>query len=209
MNNVVFKGNKEGIVVTFNDEANLEDSIKDFKELILQQNLGAEDKSIKFFVKTGSRQLSSERLLEIKTILSKYPQIDLQSLESDVLSKDDVEEKIEESNINIETGIIRSGQKREYQGDLIFLGTLHPSAQISATGSVYILGEVSGIVQAGYPDNTSANILGNLAKVAQVRIADTFEIVADGNSEKYTDNQYAYLDDIHSISVDDIKNFKN
>ena len=109
---------------------------------------------------------------------------------------------------NVESGIVRSGQKVDYEGDLIFLGTLHRDAQVRASGSIYILGDVNGIVHAGYPDNTDAMIFGNLKDVDQLRIADVIEIVTDDNKEDFQAGKYAFIDDLHSISIDDLKNYK-
>jgi len=112
------------------------------------------------------------------------------------------------NKMTIETGIVRSGQKLEFEGDVLFLGVLHEGAKISTTGSMYILGQVEGIVQAGYPDNTSAAIFGNLENAAQLRIADVIEIITEDNADKLHNHQFAYIDEMHSISVDDLQDYK-
>ena len=64
-------------------------------------------------------------------------------------------------------------------------------------------------MQAGYPDNTDASIFGNLADVDQLRIADVIEIVTDDNRKDFQNGKFAFIDDLHSISVADLGNYKD
>lgn len=209
MSNVTLKGSKEGYVVIINDESDFQQALKDLKELILKQNIGsAEDDVIQFTIKTGNRLLTDAQIKEVKKTFTEYPQIEIKDIISEVESKLEVSKLLKANKMNIEIGIVRSGQKLEFEGDVLFLGVLHEGAQISTNGSVYILGTVNGIVQAGYPDNTSAAIFGNLKHAAQLRIADVIEIVTDDNADELHDHQFAYIDDMHSISVNDLQDYK-
>ncbi|KRO00247.1 septum site-determining protein MinC [Companilactobacillus kimchiensis] len=212
MSDIILKGDKNGFSVIIDVNANYVDAFKELKEMIMQQNVKStneDDDVINFTVKTGNRLLNTDQKAAIKELFSKYPQLYLKDIESDVESKIAVEKMFNKTKTNIESGIVRSGQKLDYEGDLIFLGTLHRDAQICTTGSVYILGEVNGIVQAGYPNNTGATIFGNLKDVDQIRIADVIEIVTDDNRDDFKNGSFAFIDDLHSISVDNLKNYKN
>lgn len=209
MSDVTLKGGKDGFIVVIDDSCDFEDAMSKLKNLIVEQTIGTdEDDVIQFTVKTGNRLFDEDQNKRVKEIFGKYPQIELLKIESNVVLKEDAEKEIEDNKINIETGIVRSGQKREYSGDLIFLGTLHDGAQISTDGSIYVIGEVHGIVQAGYPDNTNAAIIGNLNGAAQYRIADVVEIVTEDNQDKFKNFKFAHIDDLHTISVEDLKNYK-
>ncbi|MQS88340.1 septum site-determining protein MinC [Companilactobacillus mishanensis] len=209
MSSITLKGSKEGFSVIVDDSADFDEAISDLKNMIVEQTIGTdEDDVIRFAIKTGNRLFDKEQIKKIKSVFGKYPQIELTSVDADVQPKSEAAQIIEDNKVNIETGIVRSGQKKDFKGDLIFLGTLHEGAQITTTGSIYILGEVHGIVHAGFPDDTSAAILGNLEGATQVRIADVVEIVTEDNADKYSNRKYAHIDDLHSISVDDIQNFK-
>ncbi|MFC6323452.1 septum site-determining protein MinC [Companilactobacillus baiquanensis] len=209
MSNVTLKGSKDGYVMTINDQGDFSNSLKELKKLIANQNVGSsEEEVIQFTIKTGNRLLTDDQIKKLKTSFSEYPQIEIKSIDSDVEDKSVIEKLIKASQINVEAGIVRSGQKLEYDGDLLFLGTLHDGAHISATGSIFIIGDVHGIVQAGYPDNTGAAICGNLSGAAQFRIADVIEIVTEDNSEKFKNNSFAYLDDLHTINVEDMQNYR-
>lgn len=209
MSDVTLKGSKDGFSVIINDDCNFEDAMSQLKNLIVEQTIGtSEDDKVQFNVKTGNRLFNDEQVDRVKKIFAKYPQIQLNEISSNVMLKSESEKLVAETKVNVETGIVRSGQKREYQGDLIFLGTLHEGAQISTNGSIYVVGQVHGIVQAGFPDNTNAAIIGNLNGAAQYRIADVVEIVTDDNEKKFTNYKFAHIDDLHTISVEDLSNFK-
>lgn len=212
MRDIILKGDKNGFSVIMDDKANYVNAFRKLREMIMQQNVEStneNDDVIYFTVKTGHRLLTEAQKQDIREFFDKYPQLELKDIESDVEDKVKVEEILNANKVNVESGIVRSGQKLDYTGDLIFLGTLHRDAQICTTGSIYILGEVNGIVQAGYPDNTNAAIFGNLKDVDQLRIADVIEIVTEDNKEDFQAGKFAFVDDLHSISVDDLKNYKD
>lgn len=209
MSDVTLKGGKDGFSILIDDSSKFDDALAQLKNMIVEQTIGtSEDDVIQFTVKTGNRLFNEQQVSQVEAVFAKYPQIQLLSIESDVILKSTSEKLIEENKINIETGIVRSGQQREYEGDLIFLGTLHDGAQISTDGSIYVLGEVHGIVQAGFPNNTNAAIIGNLNGAAQYRIADVVEIVTDDDADKFQNYKFAHIDDLHTISVEDLKDYK-
>jgi len=212
MSDIILKGGKEGFSVIIDEKSNYVNAFKELKEMIIQQNVkstGEDDDVIKFTIKTGNRLLTDDQKDEIRDFFEKYPQLELKDIESDVEAKAEVQEYLDRNKTNIESGIVRSGQRLKYQGDLIFLGSLHRDAQICATGSIYILGDVNGIVHAGYPDNTSAAIFGNLEDIDQLRIADVIEIVTDDNRADFKNGKFAFIDDLHSISVDDLTKYRD
>lgn len=211
MSDIILKGDKNGFSVIIDAKADYDRAFKELKELIMRQNVKStteDDDVIKFTIKTGNRLLNDDQKNSIRDFFDKFPQLELKDIQADVESKQKVAEILKENKTNVESGIIRSGQKLDYEGDLIFLGNLHRDAQICATGSVYVLGKVNGIVQAGYPDKTDAVVFGNLKDVDQLRIADVIEIVTDDNKDTFQAGKYAYIDDLHSISVDDLQNYK-
>ncbi|WP_338214637.1 septum site-determining protein MinC [Companilactobacillus muriivasis] len=212
MKDIILKGDKNGFSVIMDDKANYVNAFKKLKELIMQQNVEStneNDDVIYFTVKTGRRLLTEDQKDGIREFFDKYPQLELKDIQADVEDKVKVAEVLKANKTNIESGIVRSGQKLDYEGDLIFLGTLHRDAQICTTGSIYVLGEVNGILQAGYPDNTKAAIFGNLKGIDQLRIADVIEIVTDDNKDEFQAGKFAFIDDLHSISVDDLTNYKD
>ncbi len=68
---------------------------------------------------------------------------------------------------------IRSGQKVFNEGDVIVFGDVNPGGEVSATGSITILGDTRGVVHAGVKGDTNTYIiLYNLKKSSQIRIGN-------------------------------------
>jgi septum site-determining protein MinC len=67
---------------------------------------------------------------------------------------------------------MRSGQKIEYEGHVVVMGDVHPTAEVIAGGSIVIWGEIKGVVHAGAGGDEQAVIVGLLFEPTQIRIAD-------------------------------------
>jgi len=105
----------------------------------------------------------------------------------------------ERENVHLLSKVIRNGQEVAMQGDVLFLGTIHEGGKLRTTGNIFSMGDVAGILQAGYPDDESKLIMGNLQTAQQVRIAEQFDIV---ESDELTDSRQtiAYVNDLHVLS---------
>ena len=66
---------------------------------------------------------------------------------------------------------LRSGQAVHHEGDVLLLGNLHPGADISATGSIIVLGTLMGRVHAGCSGDNSASVITMCYMTNQLRIA--------------------------------------
>jgi septum site-determining protein MinC len=65
---------------------------------------------------------------------------------------------------------LRSGQRVEHRGDVIISGHVNDGAEIIASGSITILGRLSGLVHAGYEGDESAAVVARYMEALQVRI---------------------------------------
>jgi septum site-determining protein MinC len=65
---------------------------------------------------------------------------------------------------------LRSGQRVEHRGDVIISGHVNDGAEILASGSITILGRLSGLVHAGYEGDESAAVVARYMEAMQVRI---------------------------------------
>ncbi|GHV45640.1 hypothetical protein FACS1894204_05310 [Synergistales bacterium] len=65
---------------------------------------------------------------------------------------------------------LRSGQREEFDGDVVLIGQLNDGAEILAGGSVTVLGRLKGCVHAGLKD--AAYIIAASFESQQVRIGD-------------------------------------
>jgi septum site-determining protein MinC len=65
---------------------------------------------------------------------------------------------------------LRSGQRVEHRGDVIISGHVNDGAEVLASGSITILGRLSGLVHAGYEGDESAAVVARSMEALQVRI---------------------------------------
>lgn len=80
--------------------------------------------------------------------------------------------EIEEGQAKFYYGSLRSGQKLEYDGNLIIIGDVNGGAEVFATGNIIILGTLRGLAHAGATGNTKATISAMEMKTPQIRIAN-------------------------------------
>src|SRR5699024_7788874 len=81
------------------------------------------------------------------------------------------EQWVEKREVKRITQIVRSGQVVEVTGDILLVGDVNPGGQAKATGSIYVLGHVSGIAHAGVYGEVKAVIGACYMKPTQLRIA--------------------------------------
>lgn len=206
MNSVVIRGFNQGYEIVINDSADFDQALIELNKRI--QELAKDDMGdVEFTIKTRNRFLNNKQMKRVQDILEKE-NFKVKEFLSDVVSIEEMNKIIESKQTNIETGIIRSGQKVEYIGDLIVLGAVHKGAVISATGNIFVFGLIEGIVHAGYPNNLNAVIVGDISKSSQIRIADVVAVTSDRKKE-LSCNGYSFLDDLHNISTANLKEVKD
>ena len=65
---------------------------------------------------------------------------------------------------------LRSGQRVEHRGDVIIAGHVNDGAEVIASGSITVLGRLSGLVHAGYEGDESTVAAARWMEALQVRI---------------------------------------
>lgn len=99
---------------------------------------------------------------------------------------------------------IRTGQKIEGDGDIVLLGDLAPGAEITAEGSVFIIGNAQGLVHAGSNGDKKAVIVALEMNVSFLKIADEIAKSPEGLEGIYP--EIAYIDEKGNFVVEEIKN---
>ncbi|MDR2527503.1 MAG: septum site-determining protein MinC [Synergistaceae bacterium] len=67
---------------------------------------------------------------------------------------------------------LRSGQRREYPGDVVLVGHLNNGAEIFAGGSVCVLGRLKGLVHAGRGGSEGIYVMAASFEPQQLRVGD-------------------------------------
>ena len=85
-------------------------------------------------VQLGNRYLTEEQIEELKDIIDENQHLIVDSIHSNVMTKDEVELSRQEHEIVSVTGIVRSGQVLKVPGDLLLIGDVNPGGTVMAGG---------------------------------------------------------------------------
>ncbi|NPA51930.1 MAG: septum site-determining protein MinC [Aquificae bacterium] len=77
----------------------------------------------------------------------------------------------EKKSLKIINKTVRSGQRVEYDGDVLIIGDVNPDAYVIASGNIIVMGTLRGIVHAGANGDETAVIMALKLKPQQLRIA--------------------------------------
>lgn len=183
MDNIIFKGNKDGVTVYLNGE-----SYENVKKTIIDKIESGKD----FF--TGCRlsivdeygKLPTEDLFELeKTLKETY---NITTVISHIKAEQEKTEKvfsgIHEGRAKFVRNTVRSGQRINYNGNVIVMGDVNSGAEIIAAGNIVVLGVLRGIANAGSNGNRHAIIAASVLQPALLKIADVIARSPDDNFEK-------------------------
>lgn len=210
---ISLKGHKDGYEIILRSTAKFSDIKKELKELLDQlykDNSKFDADKVDFKIQTGNRLLSAHEKKEIEDVFANYPLFTVHQIKSDVILKEDAVAIIERNTIHANADIIRNGQVKTIKGDVLFMGKIHEGGILQATGNVYLLGKVEGIVSAGFPDNNSAVIVGDVTSAQQVRIADLVTIF-DDEVQPDALKPVVFVNDLHKLAylrIDELKKLR-
>lgn len=212
---VTLKGTKDSFVLSLDEAASFVSIMKELNELL--EHLNGEQKKSKEIqkeifleIRTGNRLLSQEQQdLLIEEIKLKSTFL-IKKITSDVVTIEKAIEWQEAVSLQMEVQTIRSGQVLTAPGNLLFIGKVHPGGTLRANGSIFIIGELMGIAHAGFDGNTNAVIVADFHTDAQIRIADSVQIIEKKNEHQDTirKNEFAYINDLHILDFNSLDQLK-
>lgn len=202
--NVTIKGTKEGLVLHLDDSCSYEELKRELDHK-LSANSSTQDErhltSVK--VEIGNRYLTEPQREELKELIRQKKNFVVDEIESNVITKDEVEELLAETEVMTVSRIIRSGQVLEVPGDLLLIGGVNPGGTVIAGGNIFIMGILKGIAHAGCYGNDEAIIAASSMKSSQLRISDCLNSALDSlQSNEKREMECAYLDENRQIIVD-------
>ncbi|KRM22283.1 septum site-determining protein MinC [Latilactobacillus graminis] len=210
MDAVTLRGHKEGFELKIDAGADFDQALGTLAELLHkirleQPQLGSDQ--IELELTTGRRLLDDAQKQALGAVFEQFPEFNVTSIQAEVMSVEQAEIERQKNSLHVEPSVLRSGQEMNYVGDVLFVGNLHQGATLKATGSIFVLGEVAGIVHAGFPDNTEAVVVGDLSHALQLRIADAVEVL---NHKKtlFTAQSVSFINDLHVIDYGELTDLK-
>lgn len=186
-NGVAFKGSKDGISIYFNTDL---DYVHLKKQLIEKL-----EKARRFFVgakviRIEGKALTKEEKDEIKEIMhARFGMVMVEKIQEDINinKKKEVKsvfEGIEEGNTKFIRATIRSGQRVEFEGNVIIIGDVNPGAVVIAEGNILVMGALRGVAHAGVSGNRKAFVAAYSLQPMQLRIADVIARSPDNEQIK-------------------------
>ncbi len=189
---VRIKGVKEGLHFIFDDSCDWQTVVKELEHKLEKTHHSfLSGPIVHVFVKLGKREITEEMKQEIITIIGHQGNLLIQSIQSDTPFLHDLTNA--KPHMIIEQGIIRSGQVRQFDNDVLFLGDINPGGSIIGSGNIYIMGSLKGLAHAGMQGDETAIIAASFFCPTQLRIANVISRPPDEWSMGEYWMEFAYV----------------
>lgn len=199
MKPITLKGSAKGYYLIFNQDASISElNVKLLKLLTELNKKGSEQSKLKFKILTGHRLYGSSEKQAVNNVFQKFPRFVLRGIQADVISAKKAKAADAPRRVQIVYRTIRNGEQAQYHGDILFLGRIHQGGHLVTDGNIFVMGDVLGMIHAGYPNSEDKIIMGDLHNAQQVRIGEQYDVVADRQvaAEKKV---IAYVNDLHAL----------
>jgi septum site-determining protein MinC len=101
----------------------------------------------------------------------------------------------DENNTLLHKRTLRSGQRIDYDGNVVVLGDVNPGAVINCTGDILVFGTLRGVAHAGAQGNVKAIVVAFRLEPTQLRIAHYISRAPDGEAAVPTGPEMALVKD--------------
>lgn len=202
--NVMIKGTKDGITLFLDDLCSYEELKRELAgKLSAQQQRDGDSTLLHVKVNTGNRYLTAAQKDDLVTLITQKKNMVVDAVDSNVLTKDEAEERRKEESVTTVSKMVRSGQVLEVPGDLLLIGDVNPGGMVMAGGNIFIMGVLKGIAHAGCYGNREAVIAASVMKPSQLRISNYMTTTAEtvGN-ESQREMECAYINETNEIIFD-------
>lgn len=193
--NIEFKGYRSGVSLTIPDEGLFADYLQELRGKL--KNTHNFFEGAKISVQLGQRELSENEyneLLELfreNGLLLKNVNDRLTPLKTKNAHGSETTEKrrkprqlMNDENIIPSITVkktLRSGQRIDFEGNVLVLGDVNPGAEIVASGDIIVMGKLRGTVHAGAAGDATAKVFAFQITPLQIRIAKE---IARGSDKK-------------------------
>lgn len=206
-NLVTIKGKNKGLVLYLDDQCAYTDLLVEVAAKVSDPAL---DSDTEVTVHLNKRYCTDSQIQELSKVVSTNPHLKVVATTSDILTVQESEQKILESQSETYVGIVRSGQVIKAEGDLVVIGDVNPNGRVEAGGSVYVLGRLKGAAHAGTKGNRDAVIAASWLEATQLKIHDELETMTDELSSlsEQPEMECAYLHTNGTIIIDRLQELR-
>ncbi|GIP22410.1 septum site-determining protein MinC [Paenibacillus sp. J22TS3] len=201
-NHVTIKGTKDGLIFLLDDQCEFSELLEDLRYKLehSHQNI-LTGPIIHVDVKLGMREVTEDQKTELLDTLKQKGNLLIRSIDTPAQSMLEVDQ----NQLTIHTGMIRSGQVLHHEGNILFLGDVNPGGTLECTGDIFIMGALRGMAHAGVNGNMEAVIAASYLAPTQLRIAEVISRPPDEWENRETSMEFAFLKD-GVMQIDKITN---
>lgn len=179
---IMIKGTRDGLTLFIDDTCSYDEALRELNEMLELNKPQHDEPSVPVKIKLGDRYLRQEKREELKQMIEQNHRFQVESLESNVVLREDALKWKEEMQMKTYNRLVRSGQVLKVTGDLLLIGDVNPGGMVVSTGNIFILGSLYGIAHAGVNGDRKAVIAASYMKPTQLRIADYISRAPDYDS---------------------------
>ncbi|WP_202080226.1 septum site-determining protein MinC [Caldalkalibacillus salinus] len=192
---VTIKGTKDGLVFHMDDACSYQELLAELNDkLDTSRHHFEKGPLIEVTVHLGYRYLRHEQEQELKDMIRSKGNLVVNKIESELVTKDQIQHAKEYADVKVIPKTIRSGQVYEIEGNTLILGDVNPGGCIQASGNIYVLGALRGMAHAGYLGDEGAIISASVLQPTQLRIATIVSRPPDQWEEDEYEMEFAYIE---------------
>lgn len=200
---VTIKGTKDGLTLHLDDSCSFDQLLQELEEMLsLKQYVQQGGPVIGVNVKVGNRFIDKNQREKLESVIKQKRNLLVESIDSNVMTKDEALRLKRETEIVSITKIVRSGQVLKVNGDLLLIGDVNPGGTVSATGNIFILGALRGIAHAGVNGNQQAVIAASIMKPTQLRIGEVINRAPDHIPNEGNEMECAYINEDEEMVIE-------
>ncbi|MES9684483.1 septum site-determining protein MinC [Bacillus sp. AFS001701] len=203
---VTIKGTKDGLTLHLDDTCSFQILVDEIEERLSTHLFESNDRPLLAVrLKIGNRFLSPEQDEIIRSIVRKKNNLVVETIESNVISKQEAIEWMKREEIVPICRMVRSGQILQVKGDLLLIGDVNPGGTVIAGGNIFIMGALRGTAHAGFNGNKEAVIAASIMRPMQLRICSIMNRAPDHYGDEGNEMECAYINEESQIIVDRIQ----
>jgi len=150
-------------------------------------------------------ELNEESKAEIEKVLKGF-NASVLGFQNTKNNKESLKGVSQKKSLKIINKTLRSGQKVEYDGDVLILGDVNSDAYVVSSGSVIVMGNLRGVVHAGANGDETAVVMALKLRPQQIRISNYIARSPDepdDEAEESNSPEIAYIEN-NAIVIDKI-----
>lgn len=177
------KGTREGLVITIREAFQFSEVLHSLERQLLASQSFFRGSSAKLFLQKGV--LSENQIDDIERLIAEYGMrlnrepltVQIPRFQADQVSEEAKE--VKEDNTLLVRRTIRSGQRLNYDGNVVVMGDVNPGAELVCTGDILVLGSLRGVAHAGAEGKVDATVFAFRLEPTQLRIAHVISRAPD------------------------------